>query len=108
MENFDTGIIGAGPAGYTAAFHAAEKGLKVVIFEKECVGGVCLNKGCIPTKTILHSSELFYDMKNSAELGIFADNVQVDYKKVIEHKNKVVEKLRKGIELGLKNSKIQG
>lgn len=107
MENFDTGIIGAGPAGYTAAFHAAEKGLKVVIFEKECVGGVCLNKGCIPTKTILHSSELFYDMKNSAELGIFADNVQVDYKKVIEHKNKVVEKLRKGIELGLKNSKIQ-
>ena len=107
MENFDTGIIGAGPAGYTAAFHAAEKGLKVVIFEKDCVGGVCLNKGCIPTKTILHSSELFYDMKNSAELGIFADNVQVDYKKVIEHKNKVVEKLRKGIELGLKNSKIQ-
>lgn len=107
MEKYDLGIIGAGPAGYTAAFHARDKGLSVVIFEQDCVGGVCLNKGCIPTKTILHSSELFEEMKNSEELGIQAENISVDYKKVIEHKNKTVEKIRKGLELTLKNSKIQ-
>lgn len=107
MEKYDLGIIGAGPAGYTAAFHARDKGLSVVIFEQDCVGGVCLNKGCIPTKTILHSSELFEEMKNSEELGIQAENISIDYKKVIEHKNKTVEKIRRGLELALKNSKIQ-
>ena len=65
MENFDLGIIGGGPAGYTAALHAASLGQKVVLFEKENIGGVCLNKGCIPTKSILHASELYYKMQNS-------------------------------------------
>ena len=59
MTDFDLGIIGGGPAGYTAALHAAAQGKKVVLFEKENIGGVCLNKGCIPTKSILHASELF-------------------------------------------------
>ena len=65
VQNFDLGIIGGGPAGYTAALHAAAKGLRVVMFEKDCVGGVCLNRGCIPTKAILHSAELFEEMKLS-------------------------------------------
>lgn len=106
MENFDIGIIGAGPAGYTAAFHAAAKGMSVVIFEKDEIGGVCLNKGCIPTKTVLHSSEIFYEMKNSSPLGICTENVTLNYAKVLEHKNNVVEKLRKGLELGFKTNKI--
>lgn len=107
MEKFDLGIIGAGPAGYTAAFHASAKGLSVVIFEKDEIGGVCLNRGCIPTKTILHSSEIYNEMLNSSSLGVTAENIHLDYTKVIENKNNVVEKLRKGIELGFKNSKIK-
>ena len=59
MEEFDLEIVGGGPAGYTAALHAASIGQKVVLFEKDEIGGVCLNKGCIPTKAILHSSEIY-------------------------------------------------
>jgi dihydrolipoamide dehydrogenase len=104
MENFDLGIIGGGPAGYTAAIHAFGK--KIVLFEKDEIGGVCLNRGCIPTKSILHSSELFYELQNCADCGILAENVEYDYSKVIERKNNIIEKLRKGIELSLKNSKV--
>lgn len=103
---FDLGIIGAGPAGYTAAFQARAKGLSVVLFEKDKVGGVCLNRGCIPTKAILHSAELFEEMKCSSELGIFAENITVDYEKVVERKDKIVGKLRKSLELSLKNSGV--
>lgn len=106
MEEFDLGIVGGGPAGYTAALHAAKLGQKVVLFEKDNIGGVCLNKGCIPTKTILHSSELFKKFQNSQEFGISSDNITLDYSRVIERKNNVVEKLRKGIQLALKNSKV--
>lgn len=106
MENFDLGIIGAGPAGYTAALHAAISGMKVVLFEKENIGGVCLNKGCIPTKTILHSSELYKKFQCAEDLGICVNSVAVDYAKVIERKNLIIEKLRKGIELALKNAKV--
>ena len=106
MENFDLGIIGAGPAGYTAALHAAAKGEKVVLFEKDEIGGVCLNKGCIPTKSILSASELFYKINHCDTCGISAENVVLDYSKVIERKNKTVLQLRKGIELALKNAKV--
>ena len=106
METFDIGIIGAGPAGYTAAFQARKLGKSVVLFEKDFVGGVCLNRGCIPTKTILHSAELFEEMKLSEELGLVVSDISVNFAKVIERKNKVVEKLRKGLELGLKSAKV--
>lgn len=108
MENsYDLGVIGAGPAGYTAALHAAANGQKVVIFEKDYLGGVCLNKGCIPTKSILHSSELYKKIKNSQQFGLTAENVKLDYNKVIERKNQTVERLRKGLELAFKNAKIE-
>ncbi len=108
MENkFDLGIIGGGPAGYTAAFQARDKGLSVVLFEKDKVGGVCLNKGCIPTKAILHCAELYEELKNSSELGINCDNVSVDYGQVIARKDTIVEKLRKSLELSLKNSGVK-
>ena len=106
MENFDIGIIGGGPAGYTAAFSAAKQGKKVVLFEKDFLGGVCLNRGCIPTKTILHSSELYKQSLKSADFGINIENVSIDYNKVIERKNVVIERLRKGLELAFKNLKI--
>lgn len=105
-QQFDLGIIGGGPAGYTAAFQARSNGLSVVLFEKDKVGGVCLNRGCIPTKAILHSAELYEEMKSATELGITAENLSFDYSKVVERKDKIVEKLRKSLELSLKNSGV--
>lgn len=105
-QNYDIGIIGSGPAGYTAAFHAAANGLSVVMFEKDKVGGVCLNKGCIPTKAILHSAEIYEELKSCESLGICAENVTFDFSKIMEHKNQIVEKLRKNLELSLKNAKV--
>ena len=106
MEEFDLGIIGAGPAGYTAALHGASTGKKVVLFEKNEIGGVCLNKGCIPTKAILHVSEVYNRIKKCSDYGISVSDVHFDYSVVLERKNKIIEKLRKGIELALKNSKV--
>ena len=73
-QNYDLGIIGGGPAGYTSAFQARAKGMSVVLFEKNEIGGVCLNRGCIPTKAILHSAELYEEMKSAQDLGINAEN----------------------------------
>ena len=101
---YDIGIVGSGPAGYTAALHGRKKGLSVVLFEKSEVGGVCLNKGCIPTKAILHSSEIYENIKTSGDLGINVGKVEIDFAKVMERKNSIVTKLRKGLELTLKNS----
>ena len=106
MNEYDLGIIGGGPAGYTAAFQARKQGLSVVLFEKDKIGGVCLNKGCIPTKAILHSAELYEELKCSEELGISTENLSFDYAKVVERKDKIVEKLRKSLELSLKNAGV--
>ena len=106
MEKFDLGIIGAGPGGYSAALAAAGKGEKVVIFEKDNIGGVCLNKGCIPTKSILHASEFYKKLQTCENCGISVTGAAFDYSKVVERKNKIVETLRKGIELALKNAKV--
>ena len=106
VKQYDLGIIGGGPAGYTAALHAAAKGLSVVMFERNKVGGVCLNSGCIPTKAILHSAEVYNEIKCAESLGIFVENSHVDFAKVIERKDRVVEKLRKALELSLKNSGV--
>lgn len=106
MELYNIGIIGGGPAGYTAAFAAAKQGKKVILFEKDFLGGVCLNKGCIPTKTILHSSELYKKTLNGMDFGVNAQGISIDYKKVTERKNFVIERLRKGLELAFKNLKI--
>ena len=103
---FDIGIVGSGPAGYTAALHGRRRGLSVVLFEKSEIGGVCLNRGCIPTKAVLHSAELYEEIKSGDILGIKAPDVQIDFSNVMDRKNQVVTKLRKGLELSLKNSGV--
>ena len=100
--DFDFGIIGSGPAGYTAALNAASLGKKVVLFEKDFAGGVCLNKGCIPTKTLLHSAEVFSELSDCADMGVCAENCTLDFSKVVERKKFVVDKLRNGLERSFK------
>ena len=96
-NNFDLGIIGGGPAGYSAAIRAAQKGLKVVLFEKSAIGGVCLNKGCIPTKTVLHCSDLYKNLKKAEKFGISTGEISYNYEKVFNRKNEIVEKLQKSL-----------
>ncbi|MCQ2472368.1 MAG: dihydrolipoyl dehydrogenase [Clostridia bacterium] len=103
---FDLAVIGGGPGGYTAAEHAAKAGLKVVLFEGDKVGGTCLNRGCIPTKALIHSAEAYKEMKNSAILGINAENVSCDFEMMHKRKNDVVTTLRGGIEKMLKGAKV--
>lgn len=94
----DIVILGAGPGGYVAAIEAAKLGAKVVIIEKDSLGGTCLNYGCIPTKSLVRSSEIFHNMKHADDFGLEATNVNVNMKKVIERKDSVVEELKSGIE----------
>lgn len=100
---FDLGIIGGGPAGYTAAIRASQKGLRVVLFEKENVGGTCLNKGCIPTKTILHSCKILAELKNASKFGISAENITFDFSKIQERQKSVSEKIRKSLNTLIKS-----
>ena len=97
---YDIAIIGGGPAGYTAAERAAAGGLKTVLFEKKAIGGVCLNEGCIPTKTLLYSAKLWDNMKGAAKYGISVpDGPAFDMKKIIDRKNKIVKKLTGGVKM---------
>ena len=107
MENFDYGIIGGGPAGYTVAMFLAKQGKTVVLFEKDCIGGTCLNRGCIPTKSFLHSSEIYQKIKNSSDFGISFDNFNFDFSKVVEKKNQTILKIRKSLELAVINSGVK-
>lgn len=97
---YDIAIIGGGPAGYTAAERAAAGGLKTVLFEKKAIGGVCLNEGCIPTKTLLYSAKLWDNLKGASKYGIsVADASSFDLKKIIDRKNKIVKKLTGGVKM---------
>lgn len=107
MENkFDLAIIGGGPAGYVAAERAGAKGLKVVLFEKKDIGGVCLNEGCIPTKTLLYSAKLYYNALHSGKYGVSAEGVTFDFQKMMARKNKVVKKLVMGVAAKVKESNV--
>lgn len=95
---YDLAIIGGGPAGYNAAEKAAENGLKTILFEKSAVGGVCLNEGCIPTKTLLYSAKILDNIKSAAKYGINNEGTpSFDIDKIISRKNKVVKKLTAGV-----------
>jgi dihydrolipoamide dehydrogenase len=99
---FDIVVIGAGPGGYPAAIRAAQLGASVVLVEKEELGGTCLNWGCIPTKTLIASSELFARIKSAGTMGLHVDNASFDYAAMSDRKDQVIQKLRNGIKQLLK------
>jgi dihydrolipoamide dehydrogenase len=103
---FDLAVIGAGPGGYVAAIRAAQLGLKVAIIEREHLGGICLNWGCIPTKALLRTSELYQAMQHASEFGLAADNVRFDFARVIERSRQVAERLASGVAYLMKKNKI--
>lgn len=106
-KKFDIAIIGAGPGGYVAAIRAAQLGLKTAIIEKENLGGVCLNWGCIPTKALLRASEIHHLLHTVGDYGFSVDNIKFDMKKVVERSRNVAKQLSSGIAHLLKKNKVE-
>jgi len=104
--NFDVILIGGGPGGYVSAIRAAQLGLKTCVVEKQHLGGICLNWGCIPTKALLRSAEIFNYMKHAGNYGLSADNVSFDINKVIERSRGVSKQLNGGVGHLLKKNKV--
>ena len=104
---YDVAIIGGGPAGYTAAELAAKNGLSTVLFEKNALGGVCLNEGCIPTKTLLYSAKTYDNIKHASKYAVSAESPSFDLPKIIARKNKVVKKLTAGIKMKMKENGVE-
>ena len=106
MELYDLIVIGGGPGGYLAAERAAHAGLKTLLFEKNSLGGVCLNEGCIPSKALLNSAKTYLHAKHASMYGVNTENVTVDQAKVIERKRKVVKTLVSGIGAKMRQHKV--
>ena len=106
MERYDLVVIGAGPGGYVAAIRAAQLGLSVAVVEKDQPGGVCLNWGCIPSKAILTSAEMYEDLKQGERYGIKVSGLSFDYPQVIKRSRQVAGRLAKGVEYLLKKNKV--
>jgi dihydrolipoamide dehydrogenase len=104
--NLDLAVIGAGPGGYVAAIRAAQLGLKTAIVEREHLGGICLNWGCIPTKALLRTAELYHQMGRAAEFGVACDNLRFDLARIVERSRKVAAKLSNGVAYLMKKNKI--
>jgi dihydrolipoamide dehydrogenase len=106
-HNFDVAVIGGGPGGYIAAIRCAQFGKKTVLAEKRELGGTCLNRGCIPTKILLHTGELYEELVNHGkEQGLTTEGLALDYAVLAARKNRIVGKLRRGIEVLVKGRKI--
>jgi dihydrolipoyl dehydrogenase len=105
-EPFDVIVIGSGPAGYVCAIRCAQLGLKTAIVERERLGGICLNWGCIPTKALLRSSEIWHLMHRLGEFGFSADNFKFDIAKIVERSRKVAQQLSNGVAFLMKKHKI--
>jgi dihydrolipoamide dehydrogenase len=105
--NYDLIVIGSGPGGYVSAIKASKLGMKVIIIEGDEIGGTCLNRGCIPTKSLLHSSNLYHMLKNTEEYGVFVKDVSFELNKIIVRKDKVVTTTREGIVSLLNGNKVK-
>jgi len=103
---YDVAIIGSGPGGYVAAIRASQLKLKTVLIERENLGGICLNWGCIPTKALLKSAEMFAMFNHAKDYGLSAENISFDFNKIIERSRKVAEINSKGVEFLMKKNKI--
>jgi dihydrolipoamide dehydrogenase len=110
MKEYDVIIIGAGPAGYVSGIRAGQLGLSTAIVEKEKVGGMCLNWGCIPSKTLLESAKLYEKTLNAASFGIEGidpQSVKFNWKKAVSRKDRIVMRLVKGVEFLLKKNNVE-
>ena len=106
MSSFDVTVIGSGPGGYVAAISASKLGLRTALLEKEDIGGVCLNWGCIPTKSLLRNAEVLSLFKRAEEFGISVTGLTYDFSKAISRSRRVVKRLTTGIRSLLRNNKV--
>src|SRR6202158_866702 len=104
--SFDIVIIGSGPGGYVTAIRAAQLGFKTAIVEREYLGGICLNWGCIPTKALLRSAEIFHYMQHAKDYGLKADNVGFDAAAVVKRSRTVSKRLNDGVGFLMKKNKV--
>jgi len=105
-QNFDLAVIGGGPGGYVAAIRAAQLGMKTVVIEREHLGGICLNWGCIPTKALLRTSEIYGLLHHLDQFGLSAKEIGFDAKKVVERSRKVAKQLSDGVKFLLRKNKV--
>jgi dihydrolipoamide dehydrogenase len=106
QNEYDVVVIGGGPGGYTAAIRAAQLGFKTAIVESERLGGICLNWGCIPSKSLLKAAEIMHLLKKTKEFGITVENVQFDFEKVVKRSRDIADKSEKGVQYLMKKNKI--
>ena len=107
MSNFDIIVLGSGPGGYVAAIRASQLGFKTAIIEKESLGGVCLNWGCIPTKALLKSAQVFEYLLHASDYGLKAEGVDKDFNAVVKRSRNVAEGMSKGVQFLMKKNKIE-
>lgn len=106
-EHYDIAILGGGPGGYVAAIRAGQLGFKTVVIDKDNLGGICLNWGCIPTKSLIKNAEMYDNVKNHAkDFGITVENVSIDFTKVIKRSRDISDRITKNVELLIKKNKI--
>lgn len=98
QKHFDVAVLGGGPGGYPAAIHAAQNGKRVALIESKELGGTCLNRGCIPSKTLIANAEVLKKVKEAQEFGIATGEIHFDFKKMADRKDRIVNKMRKGLE----------
>ena len=104
---YDLMIIGGGPGGYVAAERAGAAGLKVVLFERKSLGGVCLNEGCIPTKTLLYSAKVYNYARTGDHYGVYSTDPAFNYGEIVARKNKVVKKLVGGVKAAMRGNGVE-
>ncbi len=107
MTSYDLAIIGSGPGGYVTGLYAARRGLKTCVVEKDLLGGTCLNKGCIPTKSLLNSASIISRLKSAAAHGVSVESYSIDFEKMMSRKEEVVSRLRAGIETLFRSNKVE-
>ena len=105
--DYDVVVVGSGPGGYVAAIRAAQLGLKSAIVERESLGGVCLNWGCIPKKALLHNAEVLETLKHAADYGFTFDNLQVDFSSAVKRSLGIVDRQTKGVGFLMRKNKIE-
>ena len=103
---FDLIVLGAGPGGYVAAIRASQLGLNVAVVEREHLGGICLNWGCIPTKAMLRSAEVYHLAERAKEFGLYAEKISFDLNKIVERSRKISNQLNQGVGHLLKKNKV--